>query len=403
MGAALSGSRWENGIYPRLSEEQQEQVADPNGGAVDNPNNNNDVGGGGSPSSMQMSPLASILPQVYAAKNVSSRVNLHRDTVVFERIDVKPISTTTNVVADNYPIQEVSDSNGDSNGNVVIDISGASSGSGSGSGSESTSTSTTTTTSTSTTTITLDKDDNKTNNVEGTYNIKFKFDTEEPCVIDVHIVGTDTLNNISSQLRLGPFYFQDGLNQQFSLSPSEYINLSNFTQVDLTKCNIDRVQYPVIVTIKTNSYVADEKNEQLPPPTSTSTTTTSTTTTSGSTVVSLEKQQQSNEEIVRSQYTYLTLLACNDQTFAIKPLKQKIVLDHQNYIIHDIYGLENSEDNRECVICLVEPKDVLAIPCRHFCLCSKCAETMRTVSIKCPICRSPIRSLLKMDIKQTPQ
>ena len=51
---------------------------------------------------------------------------------------------------------------------------------------------------------------------------------------------------------------------------------------------------------------------------------------------------------------------------------------------------------RECVICMSAPKDTIAIPCRHLCVCKDCADILRQPPTsqpsppKCPICRQGI-------------
>ena len=45
-----------------------------------------------------------------------------------------------------------------------------------------------------------------------------------------------------------------------------------------------------------------------------------------------------------------------------------------------------------CCVCLDQPADHLVTPCRHLCLCSACAEQLRSGSGRCPICRDPIAS-----------
>eukprot|EP01092_Planopodium_desertum_P010716 TRINITY_DN48132_c0_g1_i4.p1 TRINITY_DN48132_c0_g1~~TRINITY_DN48132_c0_g1_i4.p1 ORF type:complete len:216 (-),score=13.85 TRINITY_DN48132_c0_g1_i4:81-728(-) len=37
------------------------------------------------------------------------------------------------------------------------------------------------------------------------------------------------------------------------------------------------------------------------------------------------------------------------------------------------------------------------LPCRHLCLCAECAEVLRYKANKCPICRAPVRALLKLN------
>ena len=45
-------------------------------------------------------------------------------------------------------------------------------------------------------------------------------------------------------------------------------------------------------------------------------------------------------------------------------------------------------ENRTCVVCQVEPKTVLLMPCRHLCICRECSENEKLVS--CPLCRRNI-------------
>merc|ERR1711865_1075874 len=40
-----------------------------------------------------------------------------------------------------------------------------------------------------------------------------------------------------------------------------------------------------------------------------------------------------------------------------------------------------------CIVCFVNPKSHIAIPCGHQCACGDCAALM----IECPVCRSPAR------------
>ncbi|RUP47392.1 hypothetical protein BC936DRAFT_145788 [Jimgerdemannia flammicorona] len=60
---------------------------------------------------------------------------------------------------------------------------------------------------------------------------------------------------------------------------------------------------------------------------------------------------------------------------------------------------EASPVSRECVICISEAKSTVVLPCRHFCLCRDCAETLRLRNNKCPICRSPFRALMYVGLE----
>ena len=62
--------------------------------------------------------------------------------------------------------------------------------------------------------------------------------------------------------------------------------------------------------------------------------------------------------------------------------------------------LENEKDRKKCVICTENQKDVLLLPCRHMCMCVDCAHHF--VAQKparrriCPLCRSPINSVMNI-------
>ena len=94
-------------------------------------------------------------------------------------------------------------------------------------------------------------------------------------------------------------------------------------------------------------------------------------------------------------------------------MKQKILVGGQIYELQEIYGLESrsvpappgaDQDpnfGKECVICMVEPKDTAVLPCRHMCMCGECAKVMRLVRDTCPICRTRVESMVR--IPQVPR
>jgi len=58
-------------------------------------------------------------------------------------------------------------------------------------------------------------------------------------------------------------------------------------------------------------------------------------------------------------------------------------------------GLTAEQDEeRLCVICLVNERDTTVLPCRHMCMCHECAQELRKQTSKCPICREHVESLL---------
>lgn len=48
---------------------------------------------------------------------------------------------------------------------------------------------------------------------------------------------------------------------------------------------------------------------------------------------------------------------------------------------------EDGDGERDCVICLCNPKDTVLVPCGHFCVCSSCAANVPS----CPMCRTVIQ------------
>ncbi|QDZ20037.1 RING-type domain-containing protein [Chloropicon primus] len=114
---------------------------------------------------------------------------------------------------------------------------------------------------------------------------------------------------------------------------------------------------------------------------------------------------------VQSQTTY-AVLEKHESSYSVKVHKQKIWVQNMAYELQEIYGLENANARegavtgtpaddlgRECVICMSEPRDTTLLPCRHMCLCHDCAQMLRQQTNKCPICRTQVKSLLEITLK----
>ena len=99
---------------------------------------------------------------------------------------------------------------------------------------------------------------------------------------------------------------------------------------------------------------------------------------------------------------------------AVSVLKQKIWVDGVSYELQEIFGIEHcstgtpldggdgdgdeGDSGKECVVCMSEPRDTTALPCRHMCMCGACARMLRGQSNRCPICRTPVESLLEIKV-----
>ncbi|XP_028395246.1 E3 ubiquitin-protein ligase MGRN1-like [Dendronephthya gigantea] len=108
----------------------------------------------------------------------------------------------------------------------------------------------------------------------------------------------------------------------------------------------------------------------------------------------------------------------SDESFTVKLIKQKQMVDGLCYLLHEIYGLESKEEtendqdkqadhfddeyddytdeNVVCVVCMSDTRDTLMLPCKHLCVCSDCASSLRGGSNNCPICRVPFHALLQI-------
>ena len=115
---------------------------------------------------------------------------------------------------------------------------------------------------------------------------------------------------------------------------------------------------------------------------------------------------------VQHQTTFCKLRKRDDGSWGVIATKQKISVDGKSYELQEIFGIENcatgnpmgggggggGDEGKECVVCLSEPRDTTVLPCRHMCMCGGCARVLRHQSNKCPVCRSPVESLLEIKI-----
>eukprot|EP01113_Clastostelium_recurvatum_P008593 TRINITY_DN1407_c0_g1_i9.p1 TRINITY_DN1407_c0_g1~~TRINITY_DN1407_c0_g1_i9.p1 ORF type:complete len:817 (-),score=186.46 TRINITY_DN1407_c0_g1_i9:562-3012(-) len=198
------------------------------------------------------------------------------------------------------------------------------------------------------------------------YQLEFTFDSAEPCTITVYFLASDNgevRNGLSGKMQSVPVSFPGGLSQVFRLPLEGFLSLSPHKPEALAYDAAEST-YPFIITLRTLA----ERDVPV---------------------------------CIRQQITYTTVLLCGDGTYAIKTLHQRIRYGGASYGLHDVYGVDtghaqDAEGTRECVVCLTEPRDTTVLPCRHMCLCHPCAETMRTQTNKCPICRAPVKALLKI-------
>uniref|UniRef100_A0A8D1Y1N9 E3 ubiquitin-protein ligase n=1 Tax=Sus scrofa TaxID=9823 RepID=A0A8D1Y1N9_PIG len=209
------------------------------------------------------------------------------------------------------------------------------------------------------------------------YSLEFTFDADARVAITIYcqaveefLNGTATYSPKSPALQSETVHYKRGVSQQFSL-PSFKIDFSEWKDDELN-FDLDRGVFPVVIQA-----VVDE-----------------------------------GDVVEVTGHAHVLLAAFEkhvDGSFSVKPLKQKQIVDRVSYLLQEIYGIENknnqetkpsdeenSDNSNECVVCLSDLRDTLILPCRHLCLCNSCADTLRYQASNCPICRLPFRALLQI-------
>ncbi|XP_025714796.1 E3 ubiquitin-protein ligase MGRN1 isoform X2 [Callorhinus ursinus] len=209
------------------------------------------------------------------------------------------------------------------------------------------------------------------------YSLEFTFDADARVAITIYcqaveefLNGTAVYSPKSPALQSETVHYKRGVSQQFSL-PSFKIDFSEWKDDELN-FDLDRGVFPVVIQA-----VVDE-----------------------------------GDVVEVTGHAHVLLAAFEkhvDGSFSVKPLKQKQIVDRVSYLLQEIYGIENknnqetkpsdeenSDNSSECVVCLSDLRDTLILPCRHLCLCNSCADTLRYQASNCPICRLPFRALLQI-------
>jgi hypothetical protein len=99
-----------------------------------------------------------------------------------------------------------------------------------------------------------------------------------------------------------------------------------------------------------------------------------------------------------------------------KLIRQKIELKNQSYIVGEIYGIESVSGGEVvnqgsieqlCKICMDQVIEIIALPCRHMCLCLACAKLYnesnsnmtKKMKPECPICLQRIKGFVHLKLQ----
>ncbi|XP_024020192.1 probable E3 ubiquitin-protein ligase LUL4 [Morus notabilis] len=172
--------------------------------------------------------------------------------------------------------------------------------------------------------------------------------------------------------------FQKGLDQKFFQPSGTGIDLGFFEMNELSNSTTAEGIFPLVIQV-----------EAFPHPST-----------------DVESGQPHSITSPHTQITQAVLDETKDSQYQVRVIKQILWIDEVRYELCELYGIGNSdksgfddsEPGKECVICMMEPKNTAVLPCRHMCMCSDCAKALRARSNKCPICRQLIQELIVINV-----
>ena len=99
-------------------------------------------------------------------------------------------------------------------------------------------------------------------------------------------------------------------------------------------------------------------------------------------------------------YSQILYLDLDTGPATLRLLRRKFLTPQGLYVMDEAFGLNsdrrNGEDSKECLVCLTDPKDTLARPCKHVTLCHACAKVVMMGDRKCPLCRQTINDIIPL-------
>jgi uncharacterized protein YqcC (DUF446 family) len=94
----------------------------------------------------------------------------------------------------------------------------------------------------------------------------------------------------------------------------------------------------------------------------------------------------------------------------VTEVRQKFFAGGQEFAVNEVFKVEGqtpdavhgrlvppTEGESECIVCFSNAKDVILLPCRHFCLCRPCSLSVKFHTNQCPICREQVTRYVEID------
>lgn len=85
--------------------------------------------------------------------------------------------------------------------------------------------------------------------------------------------------------------------------------------------------------------------------------------------------------------TYNSLISFTSNLWSGKFLENKNKTEVNNgHLYH-----QDLNDDKLCIVCQENPKEIIYLPCGHFCLCKDCSNQIRKTQKNCPVCRKQVK------------
>jgi len=231
-------------------------------------------------------------------------------------------------------------------------------------------------------TLRLESDDSN----ENLSYLDFKFDAASDCIVTIYFCAKETKNALNypllfytSPMHGAPksYKFTAGNNQQFP-NKAAAVDLSVYTKEELQFQ--ENSYYPLVIFME-----------------------------------AVNTQQIAKKRKCQITYGAFTFGRTQGE-MGIQVLKQKLIYGNEILDLHHIYGVSQSieidnptglnsasnqseeEGPKTCIICFTNLSDTVVLPCHHMCLCGPCAQITKMHSSKCPLCRTTISTIVKINV-----
>jgi predicted nuclease with TOPRIM domain len=110
----------------------------------------------------------------------------------------------------------------------------------------------------------------------------------------------------------------------------------------------------------------------------------------------VSRLQLENEEINASLCKLMGSTVDSLSMIALQGLKEQLYTTLASVAKREIVIREEEKREKECALCMENPRNIMLKPCNHVCMCEECAK--KVVKKRCPICIQVYRSAEKLHI-----